>query len=336
MSYGAPVFCAALAAAVAIDLLSRLLRAIRRDVGRLGRRAPETEPRHSVLTELAGYLLLPPLAFLGFIPPILVLLSTAMLMGFGPQVKIAGLEHGMLLLWLLVLAFLWVQVRYLISLPGFWQRVRYFLLLVSLPLVPLTLNWLLLDGLFDWHLANAPALFVADRVGRLLFLGVLPYFMPAVHARLVVPVLTWASNLPREDWRLAVRRIGNTLFVLVVAGIFAGFVYETGHVRIARPPAKAAAGIAPAAIGVPHTCEHYYPQEAMRRSEQGIAIVGFRITSVGTVKDIAIVKSTGSVRLDLATALCVSHWTYRPASVNGQNIEVPWKAQVIWVLRKAP
>lgn len=89
-------------------------------------------------------------------------------------------------------------------------------------------------------------------------------------------------------------------------------------------------------IGKPHVCLQDYPIEAIVAGEQGTTTIGYRITTAGTVVGLHIVEPSGSKVLDDAAMTCAETWRYKPAIKDGQPIEVPWKAQVRWVLHLPP
>jgi len=88
----------------------------------------------------------------------------------------------------------------------------------------------------------------------------------------------------------------------------------------------------PASIGRPHFCGNQYPSISLRLGEEGTTTLGFRIGTDGSVVDPHITNSSGSQRLDNAAIECVSSWRYRAAVQNGQPVEVPWQANVVWRL----
>lgn len=49
--------------------------------------------------------------------------------------------------------------------------------------------------------------------------------------------------------------------------------------------------------------------------------------------NVTVAHSSGSQELDQAAVECASSWTYRPAQKNGRPVEVPWQAEVNWMLR---
>ena len=88
-----------------------------------------------------------------------------------------------------------------------------------------------------------------------------------------------------------------------------------------------------ASLGRPHACMEDYPAVSVRLGEQGTTVVGYRITTQGTVKDLRILESSGSERLDAATIACLANWRYHPATnEKGEPIEVEWKAKIDWRL----
>lgn len=316
--------------AVAIDLVRRVLRLVAGGARRFWFGPDADAQKSSIGVELLSYLLFPVLAFIAFVPSLVVIVATATLMGFDPNVKLSMLAHGMALLWALTFLFLWVQIWHLMRLPGFWRRVRYLLLLIALPLLVQILIWLFLDLLFRFHLANSEDLKIASRLGHLFSMGFFPFLVPVLHARALVPVFTSIMESTKKRWRAAATGVASAALVAVLVGIFMWFGQASRTSLFAQNEPGPSAASAPAAIGVPHTCLNYYPPLSLRLHETGTAVLAFRITTSGTVRDIAIVQSTGSPRLDLASVMCATHWTYRPATVNGQKVEAPWRAQVVW------
>lgn len=89
----------------------------------------------------------------------------------------------------------------------------------------------------------------------------------------------------------------------------------------------------PQAIGEPHICSKYYPQEERKKHIAGTITLKYRITQTGTVTDISIIKTSGNNALDAAAMECVSHWLYKPATINSEPISVDWKTWVIFALK---
>jgi protein TonB len=90
---------------------------------------------------------------------------------------------------------------------------------------------------------------------------------------------------------------------------------------------------APASIGKPHFCMQDYPPDATAELAEGRVTVKFKITVDGATANQQIVESSGYASLDNAALACTSRWRYKPAIKDGQPIEVPWKAQVLWLFR---
>ncbi len=94
------------------------------------------------------------------------------------------------------------------------------------------------------------------------------------------------------------------------------------------PPANT---VQPVSIGAPHTCaENQYPVSALQTGAEGHSILKFTITKDGHTSDIAIANTSGNDDLDTAAAACARDWMYRPATQNGEAIDAPWMAQVVW------
>jgi TonB family protein len=87
----------------------------------------------------------------------------------------------------------------------------------------------------------------------------------------------------------------------------------------------------PISIGIPHTCGNY-PEDAIVAGADGTTVLAFQITSEGRVMDITVARSSGNSSLDQAAVDCASRWLYKPATQNGQAVEVSWKAAVQWIL----
>ena len=59
-------------------------------------------------------------------------------------------------------------------------------------------------------------------------------------------------------------------------------------------------------------------------------VVSFRIKIDGSVEDVEIAQSSGDTSIDHTFAECVGNWRYKPATQNGQPVEVPWRAEALW------
>ena len=97
-----------------------------------------------------------------------------------------------------------------------------------------------------------------------------------------------------------------------------------------EPPAPPPS--APTSIGRPHTCPGsiYYPEIEAHHAIQGETGVSFIITTDGSLKNLAVFKTSGDDGLDLAALNCALQWRYKPAMQFGVPVEVPWKAKVRW------
>ena len=319
--------------AIVLDLVRRLFRFLIARVKRARGAVPAPTRRATFWTGVLSLMVVVAIGLLGFFPANIAVQSLAVLMGFARDVKAAMLPGGKIILWAYLVAFIWIQLQYTMSLEGFWKRCRYLGLLVVIPVLAQVACWFAFDLALAHGLADADELLTAAPLAQLLSLGLLPFFVPALHHRVIAPVLTWASAIPGEKWRKTVVGIGNGLFALAMAGAIVLVGYACGKSGFARIEARPGSHAQPAAIGLPHSCVRDYPAESLRLGEEGKAIVAFRITTIGTVKDVTVVRSTGFERLDLATVECVTRWTYIPAVVDGQKVETPWKAQIVWKLK---
>jgi len=74
-----------------------------------------------------------------------------------------------------------------------------------------------------------------------------------------------------------------------------------------------------------------YPEAARKVNAQGTTQLGFKIEPDGSVKDPAVVNSSGNADLDWAAVTRVSGWRCKPAIQDGTPTEVPWQAKVQWI-----
>jgi protein TonB len=86
----------------------------------------------------------------------------------------------------------------------------------------------------------------------------------------------------------------------------------------------------PVSIGRPHSCLQNYPPMSQKLGEEGTTKLSFHIMTDGSVTNVAVAGSSGSERLDSAAVTCVGHWRYKPATQDGQAVEAPWLANVVW------
>jgi len=87
----------------------------------------------------------------------------------------------------------------------------------------------------------------------------------------------------------------------------------------------------PQPTGAAHVCTQMYPEAALKVHAQGTTQVSFKIEPDGSVKDAAVMNSSGNADLDLASVTCVSGWRYKPAMENGKPAEVQWQANLQWM-----
>ena len=70
-----------------------------------------------------------------------------------------------------------------------------------------------------------------------------------------------------------------------------------------------------------------YPAEALRRKQEGTALINVRVSTEGRVLDLRLVKSSGHSSLDQAALRAVRSWRFQPAKVGGfpteSSVEVP-------------
>ncbi len=259
--------------------------------------------------------------------------STALLMGFSPQIILMDVPNSDLLLLAFAILFLWVQLGHLMHLRSVWTRCRYVCLLISIPLLAQILLWLAIDFADRQHVLEGRALYLVRVVSVLLSAGVLPFFGPSLHGRVLAPAFTWAGNVAGPRWHEAIEYIGNTLLFLGSVAMFVLFTFMLLEHSNAPYSVRPAVRGVPVPYGLPHVCMNEYPVESARLGEQGNTVLSFVITTAGTVTNVSIVHTSGYPRLDRAAVVCVEQWTYLPATANGKSVTVPWKAQVVWRLQ---
>lgn len=81
-------------------------------------------------------------------------------------------------------------------------------------------------------------------------------------------------------------------------------------------------------VGVPHICTNYYPMAAL--PAEGTTQVLFLIGVDGHTKDVKVVVPSGSQLLDDAAIACVGQWEFKPATQDGNPVEVTWSTLVNW------
>jgi protein TonB len=96
--------------------------------------------------------------------------------------------------------------------------------------------------------------------------------------------------------------------------------------QVARTPAKPDPAH-PARLGTA-----YYPKESLRLHEEGMCVVKMIIQADGQTRDVAIVRSSGSPRLDDACVKAYYPGRFIPATENGVPIESPLVIPTVWQL----
>lgn len=79
--------------------------------------------------------------------------------------------------------------------------------------------------------------------------------------------------------------------------------------------------------------EMEYPEEARRRREQGRALVQFVVGETGRPEQISILRSTGSIQLDVEAIRVVGTGRFRPGRKDGEAVPVVLTLPVTFKLR---
>lgn len=80
----------------------------------------------------------------------------------------------------------------------------------------------------------------------------------------------------------------------------------------------------------PHSCTQLYPPALLAKGVSGTTHLAFIITTYGKVRNVHVAESSGNPYLDDAALQCARTWRYNPAQKDGQTVEVPWAANVVW------
>lgn len=99
------------------------------------------------------------------------------------------------------------------------------------------------------------------------------------------------------------------------------------------------AGIVPPSLDMrapSQNCGNFYPPKSVRLNEEGDVELQFTVASDGSVKNIALAKSSGHDLLDQAASQCVARWRYNPATQNGVAVEMPWRVVVKFHIDNGP
>lgn len=92
--------------------------------------------------------------------------------------------------------------------------------------------------------------------------------------------------------------------------------------------------VSPIAMAAPRP--HYCLTSAATNDLQGATALAFRIAVDGHPSDIKVATSSGNEQLDTASLQCASNWRYKPAVRNGEPVEVPWQADIVWNMNIPP
>lgn len=72
---------------------------------------------------------------------------------------------------------------------------------------------------------------------------------------------------------------------------------------------------------------------AHQPSPEKPTVYSFTIKTDGSLTDVAVKSSSGNALLDELGIACVVHWHYKPGTIDGKPVEMPWQAQIIWKMR---
>jgi protein TonB len=77
-----------------------------------------------------------------------------------------------------------------------------------------------------------------------------------------------------------------------------------------------------------------YPRQARLRGEQGMVLLLVRVSEVGRVSDVRVVRSSGFESLDEAALTAVKRWTFHPARRGDKPVEMSVHVPVHFRLEK--
>ena len=83
-------------------------------------------------------------------------------------------------------------------------------------------------------------------------------------------------------------------------------------------------------LPIPHSCEGWYPEAALKAKIEGTTKLHFRIDTDGGVNDPVVDTSSGNADLDQAAVECVKLWHYLPARQDGKAVTSIWTANIVW------
>jgi protein TonB len=111
------------------------------------------------------------------------------------------------------------------------------------------------------------------------------------------------------------------------------------HIAFSGMVLAALALLPPAALGAetkPHVdasganMQPAYPETALAAREQGAAVISALVKSDGTVRRVALLRSSGYSDLDNAAANAVHGWKFVPATDDGKPVEGWANVQIVF------
>lgn len=121
--------------------------------------------------------------------------------------------------------------------------------------------------------------------------------------------------------RSLTRRIGLLLWIGLVPGtamLFAPNGEAVAQSATGQRPSETNSVIPPRPL--PGDVMRYwpaYPEEALAAGQEGVVVVGLRISATGQPEDIRVERSSGVVSLDVAAVSAVNLWRFEPGKRNG-------------------
>lgn len=100
-------------------------------------------------------------------------------------------------------------------------------------------------------------------------------------------------------------------------------------------PAASVPGFIPAAPVRNRNRLPPYPDDALNLGRTGAVFVRLSITETGRISEVKVLRSSGSTRLDQATARWIeTRWQYRPATLNGRPVASIIQFRVVYAITK--
>lgn len=79
-----------------------------------------------------------------------------------------------------------------------------------------------------------------------------------------------------------------------------------------------------------------YPPGAKEAGEEGMVKLRVRVDDKGWTTDVKVLESSGFPRLDEAAQQAVSHWRYRPGTIDGVATAMQLNVPIRFVLKTSP